>query len=225
MEYYKCFNGCNDQENCTNCCCSENYYIPWSYQNYYGKQGPQGKTGPQGPQGPKGEQGPPGPQFITQPIATFLVNASNADGTLISEGGPILGWTAPIGVVNSSSIHVDPTTGVFTVDEDGIYMISAYISVLGDSGEKTLPTPGLRYSFIITNSVPLASAPGLELTGLTASEESGGVIAGTLMTYYKAGSSFKIINASNVSTRIINGSAPGTAASIAIAKIADAQSK
>lgn len=211
---------------------------PQGIQGKPGPEGAQGKTGPQGIHGdpgiqgiqgiqgeigPQGVQGPPGPQLISMPIAMFLVNSPNINGTNINNGAAITGWQVPIGIANSSSILVDPNTGIFTLKEAGVYNITASVSIRPGSGTSNGVANQLKYSFVIASAVPSPGSPELLLTGLTTSTSAGGVLNGTLLGYYSANSNFKLINSSSGAVSIINGVSSGTAANISIYKLADQQ--
>lgn len=86
-----------------------------------GETGDTGTTGPQGPVGPQGPQGEPGPQGPTGPGAE-----SESYGSFYTTGDLTLDATASFPLTNtitSQGITVDPTTGVMTLPNDGVYKV------------------------------------------------------------------------------------------------------
>jgi hypothetical protein len=74
-----------------------------------GPQGPAGAAGPQGPQGPAGSEGLLDPLLASRDNLELTATATFED------------WTVVPGVEGSG---FDPETGIFTVPQDGIYLIA-----------------------------------------------------------------------------------------------------
>ncbi|WP_375091257.1 hypothetical protein ACDZ29_27900 (plasmid) [Peribacillus sp. RS7] len=85
--------------------------------------GPQGAQGPQGVQGPQGDQGPTALKaFGSLRGDAFLHPVTLGTNIIFSSPGPALN-TIP-----------DPTTDTITIDNTGVYEISASLEVLLDPG-------------------------------------------------------------------------------------------
>lgn len=207
---------------------------PAGPQGDIGPQGPQGiqgiigPTGPQGPQGLQGIQGavgptgatgptgPTGPQFIVQPFAHFEVNAPIPEGLPIPPATPITQWIQIN--YNSSSITFDPSTGYFTIGRGGVYLVIINISVKAGTGESQS-----IYSFSLGPSLNNPFTSSFDLAGLTTSPTSGGVLSGSIALQLPTNGQFRILNTTDSTVYVINGSTPGSAANITIVRIADLQ--
>ena len=102
-----------------------------------GPQGIQGETGPAGPQGPQGATGPVGPQGPagTTSVASFGSFTTDTTQTLSNESFPIDSTIA------SSGIIIDTTTGIATLPNAGVYLVS--YSVNTTSGAVSTDTASL----------------------------------------------------------------------------------
>ena len=207
---------------------------PAGPQGDTGLQGPQGiqgiigPTGPQGPQGLQGIQGavgptgatgptgPTGPQFIVQPFAHFEVNAPLPEGVPIPPATPITQWIQIN--YNSSSITFNPSTGYFTIGRGGVYLVIISISVKAGTGESQS-----IYSFSLGPSLNNPFTSSFDLAGLTTSPTSGGVLSGSIALQLPTNGQFRILNRTDSTVYVINGSTPGSAANITIVRIADLQ--
>lgn len=207
---------------------------PAGPQGDIGPQGPQGiqgiigPTGPQGPQGLQGIQGaigptgatgptgPTGPQFIVQPFAHFEVNAPLPEGVPIPPATPITQWIQIN--YNSSSITFNPSTGYFTIGRGGVYLVIISISVKAGTGESQS-----IYSFSLGPSLNNPFTSSFDLAGLTTSPTSGGVLSGSIALQLPENGQFRILNTTDTTVYVINGSTPGSAANITIVRIADLQ--
>ena len=198
---------------------------PQGPQGIQGETGPTGATGPQGLQGIRGEVGPTGatgptgstgPQFIVQPFAHFEINAPIPEGLPIPPATPITQWIQIN--YNSSSITFDPSTGYFTIGRGGVYLVIINISVKAGTGESQS-----IYSFSLGPSLNNPFTSSFDLAGLTTSPTSGGVLSGSIALQLPTNGQFRILNTTDSTIYVINGSTPGSAANITIVRIADLQ--
>jgi len=175
---------------CTDCICPPGPQGPSGSQ---GTQGPMGLTGPQGPgglQGPQGVAGPQGPCCAVQ--GTYAGLYSDMDQTVASSGSPFLDQLI------TSTLSIDTsmaaTTGVVTLNNSGIYLIS--FSVQGAAA-----APPAAWSFSLYKNGTLV--PGTTWTAFTgSSSELIRQTGGGALVSITSGDTIQIVNTSSGSVNL-----------------------
>ena len=104
-----------------------------------GPQGVIGLTGATGPTGPQGIQGPTGPTGPTGPASTLGVSSNqNATTQTVADDGIV----SVTGTNTSAGTSLSFVDNVVSTNEEGIYLVSANVSVTG--------TAGTTYQFAVT---------------------------------------------------------------------------
>lgn len=137
-------------------------------QGEQGPAGPQGVQGIQGPVGPQGPIGPVGPQGPAGIIASYGSFYSTATQTLNNESFPLEGVNA------ISNMAIDPTTGIVTLENAGVYKIDYGVN----------PESGV----VDGNSVVIF-LNGTEVTGSELALQNGQLSSGSVIVDIPTGNS------------------------------------
>lgn len=110
---------------------------------------PKGVNGTEGPPGPEGPAGPPGP-IVGEVGFSARRNASN-----VSSSQQLDNWTTTTPFYGGSGFN--PTTGIYTVAEDGRYNINAIINYNTTAAISVGLGPSVNPSFVVRRIVPTAT--------------------------------------------------------------------
>ena len=184
-----------------------------------GKQGPTGPTGPTGPrgatgatgatglQGPTGATGPQGATGATGPTGPAGTPAENFNSyamvhdetdSTISVGQPVMFQTTNI----SNKITYDPNTGDFSIPEEGIYIVHWWINVRHNDNQNSNCEPktiGIEFHQFWPSDVLIAhSSTHNKLTCCDT-----GTLSGNAIFEAKGGTSFRLINTSEIDFELV----------------------
>ena len=174
---------------------------PVGPQGPQGIQGPVGATGATGPQGPQGETGPQGPVGPQGPAGTITNYGSfyNTSAQTITNDSLPLNSTAV-----AENMTIDPTTGIVTLTEAGLYKID--YGAYAETG-------------VVENDNIAIYVNGTELAGTLLELQNDTMINGSIL--YQTTSATDTINIQIVSTNAITFSGTeGVNAYLVITKLA-----
>ena len=200
-----------------------------------GATGPTGLTGATGATGPTGLMGATGPTGPTGPSATgvahYTLNQTNfaTGGTSIQGGAPITGWQDIFnGSILPTWISCDSNTGIFTLNEPGVYQISSAVQLFptnafnpGYQIANDIYTYALAISFTNLDGAPNPLAA--PYTGFSRLETSilTPILTITYNFYTAQRVRFSIINTSNTPIRVLNSQQSGSAGHVSVLKLSN----
>ena len=192
-------------------------------------RGPIGPTGPTGPMGATGPTGPTGPSATG--VAHYTLNQTNfaTGGTSIQGGAPITGWQDIFnGSILPTWISCDSNTGIFTLNEPGVYQISSAVQLFptnafnpGYQIDNDIYTYALAISFTNLDGAPNPLAA--PYTGFSRLETSilTPILTITYNFYTAQRVRFSIINTSNTPIRVLNSQQSGSAGHVSVLKLSN----
>ena len=200
-----------------------------------GATGPTGLAGATGATGPTGLMGATGPTGPTGPSATgvahYTLNQTNfaTGGTSIQGGAPITGWQDIFnGSILPTWISCDSNTGIFTLNEPGVYQISSAVQLFptnafnpGYQIANDIYTYALAISFTNLDGAPNPLAA--PYTGFSRLETSilTPILTITYNFYTAQRVRFSIINTSNTPIRVLNSQQSGSAGHVSVLKLSN----
>ena len=194
-----------------------------------GPTGLRGATGPTGPTGLMGATGPTGPSATG--VAHYTLNQTNfaTGGTSIQGGAPITGWQDIFnGSILPTWISCDSNTGIFTLNEPGVYQISSAVQLFptnafnpGYQIANDIYTYALAISFTNLDGAPNPLAA--PYTGFSRLETSilTPILTITYNFYTAQRVRFSIINTSNTPIRVLNSQQSGSAGHVSVLKLSN----
>ena len=208
---------------------------PTGLRGATGATGPTGLTGATGATGPTGLMGATGPTGPTGPSATgvahYTLNQTNfaTGGTSIQGGAPITGWQDIFnGSILPTWISCDSNTGIFTLNEPGVYQISSAVQLFptnafnpGYQIANDIYTYALAISFTNLDGAPNPLAA--PYTGFSRLETSilTPILTITYNFYTAQRVRFSIINTSNTPIRVLNSQQSGSAGHVSVLKLSN----